>query len=69
MKGETAEGEKLPELFCLVRQIRSAGLSQDFVKRYRGSRVILLICVTIAVGSLMQSDPIFNLKAKGEKRK
>ena len=27
----------------------------------------IYICMSVAVGSLMQSDPIFTLKAKGEK--
>ena len=59
----------MPELFCLGRQRISAGLSQNFVKRYRGSEehnvYLYVYCCRIAYAK--RSDFNLTAKAKGEK--
>jgi len=61
----------MPESFLLGRQRISAGLSQDFVKRYRSSAVIsviFIIVIAVAVESLDEAIRFFHLlKRRKEK--
>ena len=68
MKGETAEVGQMPEFFLLGRQRISAGLSQNFVKRYR-SRIAVFFYVLLFLLDRLTKRSNFHYMGNDPKRK